>query len=237
MNTRCTQGLAAMLLLGFMGFGTTYAQPPTFSSFEYNQASNSVFLEWLNSTNAFYEMQASTNLMSGLWGQEGVWKNVLGTNLTNSVVLPADGHPNGFFRLRSRSNSPQVSYFSGIALRANTNLPAAEWPAGNHYDQLLVWDQNTSSYSVYIFSVRFTWSGRTDITNNQSFYYLPANEDIPAEFSSYAYVKDWRLISPGGLPGLWGSSGGPWRSLGGPRGVLGGSDSIWALKHFAFRRS
>ena len=202
MNTRCNQGLVAMLLLGTMGFGTIHAQPPAFSSFEYNQASNTVFLEWLNSTNAFYEMQASTNLTSELWGQEGGWTNILGTNPTNSVILPANGHSSAFFRLLTRKNSPQYSYGGGIALRANANLLASEYPQGNYGDAMYFWDQNTQTYSICVFGSLGGWSSRTDITNNQSFYYMSHTDplEIPSEFSSFAHAKDWRIITPGDLP-------------------------------------
>ncbi|MDZ8118503.1 hypothetical protein [Pontiella agarivorans] len=180
--------------------GTTYAQPGEISHFEFNQASNTVLLTWENSSNAFYEMQSSTNLMSGLWGQEGGGTNVLGINPTNSYILPADDHPHAFFRLITRKNSSYYSSSDVIALRANTNLLASEWPHGYPGDQLFVWDQNTSLYNVYGYSAQHAWLGSTDITNNQSFFYLPAKVEIPHEFSSYAYAKDWRLTSPGDLP-------------------------------------
>jgi len=204
MNTRCNQGLAAMLLLGTMGFGTTYAQFPEFSHFEFNQASNTVLLAWESSSNAFYEMQASTNLMSGLRGEEGGWTNILGTNPANQVHLSVNGLPNGFFRLLARTNSPQQSTFDGMALRANSNLllpgsvPPSDCPAGSAVG---IWDDINHAYTFTVNDAITGWtSPGLAISNNQSFFYFPSTgEDRPSAWS-HAYIKDWRLISPGDLP-------------------------------------
>jgi len=194
-----------MLLLGTMGFGTTYAQSPTFSSFEYNQASNSVVLEWLNSTNAFYEMQSSTNLMTGLWGQDGGWTNILGTNPTNQVSISVDGRPNGFFRLLARTNSPQTSLGQGIAMRANSSLV---WGTGGgnppsaplSWSSVYVWDAINYTYNSSTFVAAGGWSTSLTISNNQSFIYWPSSGEGPPPDWPYAYAKDYRLISPGDLP-------------------------------------
>lgn len=205
MKTRYMQMLLAVLLLGNSGFGTTYAQSPKFSSFEYNQASNTVFLEWISSTNALYEMQASTNMMTGLWGQEGGWTNVLGTNPTNRIHFSDDGHPNGFFRLLARTNSPQQSTFAGMALRANSNLLFATYQGVNPHDApagsaVCIWDESSWSYICTGNGSRSGWIPSLTVLNNQSFFYFPRiGEDRPSEWS-HAYIKDWRFISPEDLP-------------------------------------
>lgn len=204
MKTRYVQMLVAVLLLETLGFGTTDAQSQEFSSFEYNQASNTVTLEWKNSSNALYEMQASTNLIPELWGQTGGWTNILGTNPTNSIQLSADGHINGFFRLLARTNSPQQSVFSGMALRANyhlisggiVNVSPLDPPIGS---LICTWD-NWAFECTMNGAVGGWTSTNLEITNNQTFFYFPSTgEDLPSEWS-HAYIKDWRLISPEDLP-------------------------------------
>jgi hypothetical protein len=194
MNTRFI--IITILLLGT----TIYAQSPEFSHFEFNQASNTVLLAWENSSNAFFEMQASTNLMAGLWGQEVGWTNILGTNPTNSVILPVDAHPDGFFRLLARRNSAGGGAFGGIALRASTNFFLRDLAGAPYMSSVALWDNNTYTYSLSTYQPKGGWNPNFSISNNQSFYYLPPmGEDIPAEWS-HAYIKDWRLTSPGALP-------------------------------------
>ena len=185
---------------------TTHAQPSKFSHFEFNQASNTVLLAWENSSNAYYEMQASTNLMSGLWEQEGGWTNILGTNPSNSIHLFTDGLPNGFFRLIARTNSPQQSTFGGIALRASSdlffggpdgNVPLFEAPPGSF---VCIYDSSNHCFICSWNGSIVGWSPFIAISNNQSFVYTPGTgENIPVEWP-HAYAKDWRLISPGDLP-------------------------------------
>lgn len=208
MKMRYLQILVAVLLLETFGFGTTDAQSQEFSSFEYNQASNTVILEWKNSSNALYEMQASTNLMTGLWGQEGGWTNSLGINPTNSIHLSSDGHPIGFFRLLARTNSPQQSTFDGMALRANTNLLFDGWFGGVHPSEapigsfMCIWDESNQLYYCSGNAGRSGWVPALTVSNNQSFFYFPppaGGEDRPSEWT-HAYIKDWRLSSPEELP-------------------------------------
>lgn len=205
MKARYIQMLVAVLLLRILELGTTYAQSPKFSSFEYNQASNTVFLEWESSSNALYEMQASTNLMAGLWGQEGGWTNILGTNPTNSIHFSAAGYTNGFFRLIARSNTSYGSIFSGMALRANTNLStsASGLPGGSSVpfgSLICIWDESNQGYDCSVRGLRVPWSQNLTISNNQSFFYFPSDGSAPPSEWTHAYVKDWRLVSPGDLP-------------------------------------
>ncbi|MDF7798651.1 hypothetical protein P4C99_04205 [Pontiellaceae bacterium B1224] len=203
MKMRCVQMLVAVLLLETLGFGTNDAQSQEFSSFEYNQVSNTVILKWNNSSNALYEMQASTNIISELWEQAGGWTNTLGTNLNNSIQLSTEGYKSGFFRLVARSNSRQYSAFSGMALRANSNLVTGddslvEVPYGS---MICIWDNSNSVYHCATRGNKYPWHGYLEITNNQSFFYFPSSGEglLPTEWT-HAYVKDWRLISPNDLP-------------------------------------
>lgn len=178
---------------------------PQFSLFEYSQASNAVHLEWINGANAFFELESSTNLLTGLWGSDAGGTNILGTMETNSVYVSCGDSSNQFFRLITRSNSPQQRIFGGMALRANTTLvfdgfagvPPYEVPQSS---LVCIWDESNTNYIWAVSDNRAGWQPSLMVSNNQSFYYFPSTgEDVPSGWS-YAYAKDWRLTSPEDLP-------------------------------------